>query len=60
MAELRRQTRATSQVEVAQRIRMSRTFICDVLQGRRGVTASLARALGFEREVLYRQAQKGK
>lgn len=57
MSELRRQTRATSQKEVAQRIHMSRQFVCDVLQGRRGVTESLARALGFEREVLYRKVQ---
>lgn len=44
---------AGSQKVVARRLGVSQSYICDVLSGRREVSASLARKLGYQRYVGY-------
>lgn len=53
LAEIRKTCAENSQAEEAERVGVSRQYLCDVLKGRRAVTAGLARAFGYERIVRY-------
>ena len=41
------------QKAAAKRLGVSAQFLCDVLHGRRGLTARLLRGLGYRRVVMY-------
>lgn len=54
-AELQRRCNRATQRQVARELGYSDAFICDVLMGRRAVTAKLAEQLGYERVTVYRR-----
>jgi DNA-binding transcriptional regulator YdaS (Cro superfamily) len=49
---MREEVRRTSLVAVADRIGVSSAYLVDVRTGRRPVSEKLARAFGFEREII--------
>jgi plasmid maintenance system antidote protein VapI len=55
--DLRTRAMSTSQRDIARKLAMSPQFICDVLQGRRSVTESLARQMGYSRQVFYERSK---
>lgn len=50
---LRQMVGASSQKAVAAQLGVSGSYVCDVLKGRRDVTKRLAKALGYQRVVIY-------
>lgn len=38
---------------LAKRLKISRSYLCDVLQGKRGIAATIAEALGYRMEVKF-------
>ena len=53
--------RGLTQSSWADAMGFSRQFICDVLAGRRPITERLAKALGYERRVVFvRPTTRGK
>lgn len=45
--------RTGSQQAAARSLRISPQYLCDVLKGRREISAELARRLGYKRVVVY-------
>lgn len=48
-------TRSEPQKDVAERLGISPQYLCDVLKGRRDISAHLAERLGYERIVAFRK-----
>ena len=54
--EIERMVSMTSQREVASRLGVSPSMICDVLMGRRDITERIAEALGYSRMIVFRKS----
>jgi len=52
---IRRLVDKSSQKEVAERLGVAPQFLCDVLKRRRNVSETLAEALGYKREFMFRK-----
>lgn len=50
---LRKKVYAASQKEIAKELGISAAYLCDILQGRRDVSASVAAMLGLRRHVVF-------
>ena len=50
---LKSRVRQSSQRKVAEELKLSPAFVCDVLKGRREVTERLARRMGFKRIIRF-------
>lgn len=53
-------TRNEQQKDVAERLGISAQYLCDVLKGRREMSAALALRLGYQREVTFTKIESGK
>ena len=54
---LRALARAETQIGLAHRLKITPQYLCDVLQGRRGLKGILKR-LGYRQVILYERAAK--
>lgn len=48
----------STQASVAAALAISPAYLCDVMQGRRGLSDKVLKKLGIERVVTYRKARK--
>ena len=53
ITDLRREINASSQKDVAKRLRLTPQYINDVLHQRRPVSAKMAKKLGYKRVVVF-------
>jgi plasmid maintenance system antidote protein VapI len=59
LRELERKVAASgTQRRYAAQIGVSQQYLCDVLRGRRGVSAELAQKLGYERLEVFRKVRR--
>jgi plasmid maintenance system antidote protein VapI len=54
--ELKRRVAESTQRHVAESLGVAPQFLCDVLKRRRNVSETLANALGYRREFLFRKS----
>lgn len=51
-------TKHGKQKEFANKIGVSQSYFCDLLQGKRGFGETIANALGYERIVIYKKKEE--
>jgi plasmid maintenance system antidote protein VapI len=53
LLELRRRVKESTQKDAAKSLKVTPQFICDVLKGRREISETLAKRLGYKRVTQY-------
>jgi plasmid maintenance system antidote protein VapI len=55
--EIKRRVEATSQAEIAKALGISRPYLNDILNNRRGISAKMAAKLGYQEKKVYSQIE---